>query len=67
MKAMETVCVHLAVMNSCTAFPQRQAPVSRNDNTDISRCSEHEDLLGSAQPSLQIRRSITAASAGTLL
>lgn len=66
MKAMETVCVHLAVMNSGTAFPQRQAPVSRNDS-DISRCSEHQDLLGSAQPSLQIRRSITAASAGTLL
>lgn len=57
MKVLGTVCVHLTVKNSCISFPERQAPVSRNDNTGISRSSERYDFLEPVQPSLQIRRS----------
>lgn len=67
MKVMDTVCVHLTVKNSCVSFSQRQAPVSRNDNTGISRSSEYYDFLEPVQMSLQIRRSTTVARAGTLL
>lgn len=67
MKVFGTVCVHLTVKNSCISLPQRQTPVSRNDNTGISRSSECYDLLEPVQPSLQIRRSTTVARASTVL
>lgn len=52
MKVLGTVCVHLTAKNSCVSFSQRQAPVSRNDNTGISRSSECYDFLEPVQMSL---------------